>query len=88
MWRVNVAANARKAVDGFPPKDRDRILAALEEMAADPFSGDIRKLGANEYRRRIGSYRVRYTVYAQLTFVQVTAIVRRTSTTYGKRSQR
>jgi mRNA-degrading endonuclease RelE of RelBE toxin-antitoxin system len=82
MWRVNVAKPARKAVDRFPGKDRDRILAALDEMAVDPFCGDIRKLAANEYRRRIGSYRVRFTVYAELRFVQVTAIVRRTSTTY------
>ncbi len=85
MWRVNVAANARKAVDGFPRKDQDRILAAFEEIAVDPFSGDIRKLGADEYRRRVGSYRIRYTVFAQLSFVQVTAVVRRTSTTYRKR---
>lgn len=82
MWRVNVAEPARKAADQFPRKDRDRILAALDEMAADPFSGDIRKLGANEYRRRVGSYRVRYIIHTQLRFVQVTAIVRRTSTTY------
>jgi mRNA-degrading endonuclease RelE of RelBE toxin-antitoxin system len=85
MWRVNVARDARKAVDRLPRKDQDRILAALEEMAVDPFSGDIRKLGVDEYRRRVGSYRIRYTVFAQLSFVQVTAIVRRTSTTYRKR---
>jgi mRNA-degrading endonuclease RelE of RelBE toxin-antitoxin system len=82
MWRVNVAGNARKAVDTFPRKDQERILAALDGMALDPFSGDIRKLGPNEYRRRVGSYRVRYTVHPELRFVQVTAIVRRTSTTY------
>jgi mRNA-degrading endonuclease RelE of RelBE toxin-antitoxin system len=85
MWRVNVAATARKAVDGFPRKDQDRILAALDEVAFDPFAGNIRKLGADEYRRRIGNYRMRYTVFAQLRFVQVTAIVRRTSTTYRRR---
>ena len=82
MWRVHVAGSARKAVDTFPRKDRERILAALDGLALDPFAGDIRKLGANEYRRRVGNYRVRYTVHTELRFVQVTAIVRRTSTTY------
>jgi mRNA-degrading endonuclease RelE of RelBE toxin-antitoxin system len=55
MWRVNVAGDARRAVDRLPRKDQDRILAALEEMAVDPFSGDIRKLGVDEYRRRVGA---------------------------------
>lgn len=85
MWRVNVGANAQKAVDGFPRKDQDRILAALDALAADPFSGDIRKLGVDEYRRRVGNYRIRYTIFTQLRFIEVTAILRRTSTTSRKR---
>ena len=68
MWRVNVAGPARKALNRFP--------------IADPFSGDVRKLGGASYRRRVGSYRIFFDLYPSLRFVQVTAITRRTSTTY------
>jgi len=82
MWRVNVAGPARKALKRFPMLDRERITAALGQMAADPFGGDVRKLGGASYRRRVGSYRIFFDVYPELRFVQVTAITRRTSTTY------
>jgi len=82
MWRVNVAGPARKALERFPTVDRERINAALDEIALNPFSGDVRKLGPNTYRRRVGSYRLFFDLYPELHFVQVTAITRRTTTTY------
>jgi mRNA-degrading endonuclease RelE of RelBE toxin-antitoxin system len=77
MWRVNVAGPARKALNRFPTFDRERITAALDQMAADPFSADVRKLGGASYRRRVGSYRIFFDLYPPLRFLQVTAITRR-----------
>jgi len=53
-------------------------------MAENPFSGDILKLeGANNrWRRRLGSYRVFFAADTAARTVAVSAIVRRTSTTY------
>jgi len=53
-------------------------------MAADPFSGDIIKIEgeSNRWRRRVGSYRIFFSVEAASRTVDVSAIVRRTSTTY------
>jgi len=53
-------------------------------MAENPFSGDIIKLeGANNHwRRRLGSYRVFFAADTAARTVAVSAIVRRTSTTY------
>jgi len=53
-------------------------------MADDPFAGDVLKLeGAKDrWRRRVGSYRIFFTVDKSALTVAVSAIVRRTSTTY------
>jgi mRNA-degrading endonuclease RelE of RelBE toxin-antitoxin system len=83
-WTVIVAKPARKQLARFPAKDRTRIEAALKAMAGDPFSGDIIKLEGegNRWRRRVGSYRVFFAVDAAKSTVAISAILRRTSTTY------
>jgi len=53
-------------------------------MAHDPFSGDVLKLEGegNRWRRRVGSYRIFFSVDGAARTVPVSAIVRRTSKTY------
>jgi mRNA-degrading endonuclease RelE of RelBE toxin-antitoxin system len=53
-------------------------------MAEDPFSGDTLKLHGmeNRWRRRAGSYRIFFAVDTTALAVSVSAITRRTSTTY------
>ena len=83
-WTVTVARPAQKAVAGFPAKDQVKIEAAVQAMALDPFSGDVIKLedGGNRWRRRVGSYRIFFAVDTDAKTVGISAIVRRTSTTY------
>ena len=83
-WTVIVAKAAQKELAKFPAKDRKKIAAALQAMASDPFSGDIRKLegSENRWRRRVGSYRIFFSVETAARTVAVSAIARRTSTTY------
>jgi mRNA-degrading endonuclease RelE of RelBE toxin-antitoxin system len=56
----------------------------MREMAGDPFQGDIIKLEGAEgcYRRRVGNYRIFFRVDRAGQTVGVSAIARRTSTTY------
>jgi mRNA-degrading endonuclease RelE of RelBE toxin-antitoxin system len=60
------------------------MAAAIRAMAADPFQGDIMKLegGRSRYRRRVGDYRMSFRVDRASGTVGISAIVRRTSTTY------
>jgi mRNA-degrading endonuclease RelE of RelBE toxin-antitoxin system len=53
-------------------------------MADDPFAGDVLKLEgeAGRWRRRVGNYRIFFSVDAVARAVSVSAILRRTSTTY------
>lgn len=83
-WTVVVAASARKRLVRFPAKDQDKIAAALLAMTGDPFSGDIVKLEGKEdrWRRRVGAYRIFFSVDKDAPLVTVDAIVRRTSTTH------
>lgn len=72
-------------MSGRRPADPARILGALSELAADPFSGDLVHLkgrGALDFRRRVGSWRILFTLNREARTVEVTAVLRRTSTTY------
>jgi mRNA-degrading endonuclease RelE of RelBE toxin-antitoxin system len=82
-WTVVLAGPARKGLDRIPKADRKRIVAALEQMQRNPFSGDIRKLqGLPGFRRRVGNWRIFFEVVVERRQVAVAAIERRTSTTY------
>ena len=83
-WTVTVARPAQKAVAGFPAKDQVKIEAAVQAMATDPFAGDVINLegGGNRWRCRVGSYLIFFAVDAGSRTVEISAIVRRTSTTY------
>jgi mRNA-degrading endonuclease RelE of RelBE toxin-antitoxin system len=82
-WTVAVAGPARRQVAKYPARDQLRIEAAIRSMADDPFSGDTLKLEGpgNQWRRRVGNYRLLFTVFPYRTIL-VSAILRRTSTTY------
>ncbi|MBA3746012.1 MAG: type II toxin-antitoxin system RelE/ParE family toxin [Solirubrobacterales bacterium] len=59
---VDVHRRARRAEGSAParPAGAARIVDALDRFVADPFSGDIRRLNAIEWRLRVGDWRVRF----------------------------
>jgi mRNA-degrading endonuclease RelE of RelBE toxin-antitoxin system len=81
-WTLLVSTSARKQLANFPSRDQQHIEDALDIMEADPFSGDIKRLRPQGWRRRVGSYRIFYDLDIDERQIVVTAIVRRTSTTY------
>jgi len=82
-WTVVLAGPAKKALKRVPASDRTRIVSALNEMAENPFGGDIRKLqGLPGFRRRVGNWRIFFEVVPERMHLVIAAIERRTSTTY------
>jgi len=83
-WQLLLAGPARRALDRIPVPHQSRIVAALEQMQADPFQGDIVRLKAQPtaWRRRVGSWRILFDVDFSSRTVVVHDILRRTSTTY------
>ena len=83
-WTLRLARQAEKRLEKIPAKDRGRILSALQQMCANPFSGDLVKL-KNEratWRRRVGNYRIFFDAYPEQLLVDIVEITRRTSSTY------
>jgi len=82
-WLVVLAGPARKSLKRVPLHDRARIRAAIDEMELDPFQGDIKYLeGQDRLRRRVGDWRIFFRLERTQRVLYVTAIKRRTSTTY------
>ena len=83
-WQVLVRARAQKRLKHFPAKERARIKAALREIGADPFTGDIEQMTGTDHvwRRRVGSYRIFYELFAVKRVIFVFRVERRTSQTY------
>src|SRR6516164_4130571 len=75
---------AQRALRAMPQRDRERIIRALDNMKTDPLAGDhraarrVRRL----YRRRVGSWRIIFSLKTDQHVVLVGDIVRRTSRTY------
>jgi mRNA-degrading endonuclease RelE of RelBE toxin-antitoxin system len=84
VWTVVLAGPARKSLKRIPAADREGIHAALKEMEADPFRGDIKYLKGQKgrLRRRVGDWRIFFHLAPEQKHLVVTAIERRTSTTY------
>jgi len=83
-WELLLAGPTRKALKRIPAADQRRILAILDAMEQDPFSGDIVRLKAQPvaWRRRVGDWRSFFEVAPEPRQVVIAAIERRTSTTY------
>ncbi len=79
-WRVVLA---QKSLNRIPSRDQDRIRAPIIEMEANPFSGDIKFLkGDPRLRRRVGSWHIFFRIERAENTIYISAIERRTSTTY------
>lgn len=76
MYSVVLSKSAEKYLYGRSEKDSRLIIKALEEMAIDPFSGDVKKMKGSddEYRRRAGKYRIIFTVENDVLIVDVLSI--------------
>lgn len=83
-WNVKIAQRVLKEIRRLPEKDAKRLLFVLEEMAENPYRGDIEKIKGekNVWRRRSGSYRILYETFPAQKLVWIFDIKRRTTTTY------
>jgi mRNA-degrading endonuclease RelE of RelBE toxin-antitoxin system len=81
-WELLVTKSAKKELANLPNHDQIRIERTLDAIQIDPFDGDIKRLQPPAWRRRIGNYRIFYDLHVEQHLIVVTAIERRTSTTY------
>ena len=66
-------------------RDRERINTALNHMRAEPLAGDVVPLKGEytgSFRRRVGAWRILFSLDLQQRTIAVQDIRRRTSSTY------
>lgn len=84
IWALQVDPVVYKFLNTIPRKDAERILFAIERLPLDPFMGDVQKMSGedNVWRKRTGSYRIRFEIIKSERVIHVFRAERRTSTTY------
>ena len=62
-YSLSIKLSAAKELEAVPLKDRRRIVARIQKLAAHPRPQGCEKLsGEEKYRVRQGNYRVLYTI--------------------------
>jgi len=75
-YAVELKASAQKELERLPAKLIQRIFPRLEALATEPRPAGCKKLkgGDNEWRIRVGDYRVVYVIDDAKALVTVTRI--------------
>ena len=85
-WAVRLSASAEKDLKRLPRDRQARIERAIDELEKNPFAGDVKALKSPEwkgrYRKRVGQYRIIFTVGRKASAVAVSAILIRSEKTY------
>lgn len=80
---AQLTRQAEKHFRVIPQKDKDRIKKVLQEMTEDPLAGDVIKLsGYNAYRRRVGNFRIIFSISGTELTMLVFDILRHNDTIY------
>lgn len=62
QWTIRFTRRADKDMERLDPQVRRRVLAAIDQLAADDRRIDVRRLTASEqFRLRVGDWRLRFT---------------------------
>jgi len=85
-WVVELSAAAEKDLKRLPRDRQARLERAIDEMEGNPFAGDVKALQGPEwkgrYRKRVGAYRIIFTVNYKTAAVAISAILIRSEKTY------
>ena len=83
-WNVHVPKSVGKTLEKFPKQEKERILEILRSFEVNPWEGDIIKIKgeANAWRRRIGNYRIFYSILRENNLIEIKEVERRTTRTY------
>lgn len=85
-WAVQLAKKADRALEDLPPAIYLPIRHAIDELAKDPFQGDVLPLHGKQWkgfkRKRVGDYRIIFTLSYETHLITIHAVVRRSEKTY------
>jgi mRNA interferase RelE/StbE len=76
MYRVLLERAAEKDLERLSSEIHDRVVAAIQSLATIPRPPGCRKLagGRNDWRIRVGDYRVVYEIADEIRIVRVNRV--------------
>ena len=75
LYSVRIKRPAEKEMDGLPTSVFDRVAESIRALETDPRPRGSRKLrGLEQYRLRVGTYRILYTVDDSHHIVEIIAV--------------
>jgi len=85
-WTLRLAREAEKQFKNLPADRQALILKHLREMQENPLQGNVKTLKGKQwkgwYRRRVGDYRIIFSLDHTKQIIDVAAIVLRSEKTY------
>ena len=85
-WAVELSAGAEKDLNRLPRDRQARLAYAIDEMEANPLAGDVKALKGPEwkgrYRKRVGPYRIIFSLDHKVKAIAISAILIRSEKTY------
>ncbi|BDA66064.1 plasmid stabilization system protein like [Calothrix sp. PCC 7716] len=72
-YTVVISKSVQKQIDDLPNDVKERVVEKIQNLASEPRPAGVVKLKGsdNEYRIRVGDYRVRYEVDDDSQLVQI-----------------
>jgi len=85
-WVCSLSRQAAKQLRGLPRNRQGQLARAIKEMEKNPTTGDVRPIKSGKFkgalRKRVGRYRIVYSVDPSARRVEIAAILARTGRTY------
>jgi mRNA interferase RelE/StbE len=80
-WSLFLTHVAEKDLAKLPERDLQAVIQALDRLTQNPSSVDIRKLKgcSNDWRLRVGKWRVRFMFVAKTQMIQILRVLPRKS---------
>jgi mRNA interferase RelE/StbE len=75
-YQIEIKPSASKELEKLPRQMVVRIVAAVRQLADNPYPQGVRKLTGFDrtYRIRVGDYRVLYDVYENILVIEIIRI--------------
>ncbi len=74
-WRIIFARTAEKELAKFSTETQSRVARAIRSLEEDPMPASAKRLkGREEFRLRVGDYRILYTLKQEDRVVTISAI--------------
>lgn len=85
-WVIDLSASAQKDLRSIPVNKQRPLIKAINSMETDPLLGDVKPLKGSawkgRFRKRVGSYRIIFTIDHQTKVIAISRIVIRSEKTY------